>query len=122
MQISHKSLIMKKFFYLSTCSTCKEIIKEIDPKGHGFEMQDVKFHPISEKDLELLHKLTGSYEALFSKRSQKYKELNLKDKPLMEKDYKELILSEYTFLKRPVLVDGKKIFIGKTKELLEAYK
>ena len=31
---------------------------------------------------------------------------------LTEADYKKYILSEYTFLKRPVIVVGKKIFIG----------
>jgi arsenate reductase len=52
----------------------------------------------------------------------KYKEWGLKDKHLTEKDYRDLILQEYTFLKRPVVVNGKKIFIGSEKKTKEALK
>ena len=69
-----------------------------------------------------MKKMAGSYEALFSRRAMKYKEWGLKDKPLTEKDYRDLILKEYTFLKRPVVVNGKKIFIGSEKKTKEALK
>ena len=49
-------------------------------------------------------KLSGSYESLFSRRAMKYKSLGLKDQKLEEEDYKNYILEEYTFLKRPVFV------------------
>ena len=69
-----------------------------------------------------MKKMAGSYEALFSRRAMKYKEWGLKDKPLTEKDYRDLFLQEYTFLKRPVVVNGKKIFIGSEKKTKEALK
>ena len=51
----------------------------------------------------------GTYEALFSRIARKYKELNLASKQLTENEYKNFILNEYTFLKRPVIFIGKKI-------------
>ena len=57
-------------------------------------MQDIKTEPITAKQLEEMKKLAGSYEALFSRRALKYRELGLKDKSLSEKDYKKLILEE----------------------------
>jgi arsenate reductase len=48
--------------------------------------------------------------------------LNLKDKPLTEKDYRNYILEEYTFLKRPVVMINDKIFIGSEKKTVEALK
>ena len=33
-----------------------------------------------------------------------------------ENDYKKLLLSHYSFLKRPVLIINKKLFIGNSKE------
>ena len=42
--------------------------------------------------------------------------MGLKDRKLSEKDYRDLILQEDTFLKRPVIVNGKKIFIGSEKK------
>ena len=50
----------------------------------------------------------------------KYKELGLKDKKLTEEDYRDYILEEYTFLKRPVVIIDEKIFIGNEKKNLEA--
>ena len=51
-----------------------------------------------------------------------YKELGLKDKKLEEKDYRNFILEEYTFLKRPVTIINDKIFIGSEKKTVEALK
>jgi len=45
--------------------------------------------------------------------------MGLKDVKLTEKDYRRLILGEYTFLKRPVVVSGKKIFAGSEKKTVE---
>ena len=69
-----------------------------------------------------MKKMAGSDEALFSRRALKYKELGLKDKALTEKDYRNYILEEYTFLKRPVVIINDKIFIGSEKKNVEALK
>jgi arsenate reductase (glutaredoxin) len=112
---------MHKIFYLSTCSTCRRILSEISP-GDRFEMQDIKHQPISGEDLERLRSLSGSYRSLFSTRSRQYAAMGLKDKELSEQDLKKLILSEYTFLKRPVIVSGEKIFIGSDKNVISELK
>lgn len=85
-------------------------------------MQDIKTEKITPAQLDEMKAMAGSYEALFSRRAMKYKEMGLKDKKLTEDDYRELILEEYTFLKRPVTINGKKIFIGNDKKTVEALK
>ena len=85
-------------------------------------MQDIKFEKITPGQLDEMKSLAGSYEALFSRRALKYKELGLKDKKLEEKDYRKFILDEYTFLKRPVVIIDDKIFIGSGKKNVEALK
>lgn len=112
---------MKKFFHLSTCDTCKRIISELQLSS-DFIQQDIKAQAISEQDIEDMKQLAGSYEALFSKRARLYKERNLKEKSLSEKDYKSLILEHYTFLKRPVLINEHEIFVGNSKKTVEAAK
>lgn len=84
-----------------------------------FEKQEIKTETITSKQLNELKKLAGSYEALFSRKAKKYKEMGLKDEVLEEKDYQHYILNDYTFLKRPVVVDGDRIFIGNEKKNLE---
>ena len=85
-------------------------------------MQDIKTSSITPAQLEEMKKMTGSYEALFSRRAIKYKEWKLKDKKLTEKDYRQYILDEYTFLKRPVIIMDDKIFVGSEKKTIAALK
>jgi len=103
---------MKKVYFLSTCSTCKRIIKEKGLEKKGFSFQDIKTEKITPEQLDELKNLVGSYEALFSRRSLKYKAMGLKGKKLTETDYRNLILEEYTFLKRPVVLHGRKVLVG----------
>ena len=106
---------MKKIYHLSTCNTCQRILKELEPLN-GVELQDIKTVPITSAQLEEMHKLAGSYEALFSKRARLYQERGLKDKQLTQNNYKDLILEHYTFLKRPVILLENRIFIGNAKK------
>lgn len=103
---------MKKIYYLKTCDTCKRILKSIDTST--YLLQDIKTEPISVKQLEELHALTKSYEVLFSRRAKKYKQMDLKNQELSEKDYRQLILDEYTFLKRPVILNENEVLAGNT--------
>ena len=113
---------MKKIFHLGNCTTCQAIIKETKIDAKGFEMHEIKTEKITPTQLDAMKKLTGTYEALFSRRALKYKELGLKDKKLEEKDYKKFILEEYTFLKRPVVMLNDKIFVGSEKKTVAALK
>lgn len=111
---------MKKIYYLGTCSTCARIIEELGLKNKKFEFQDIKTDKITAAQLSEMKKLSGSYESLFSRVALKYKTLN--PKPSTEAEYKQLILSEYTFLKRPVIIAGDQIFVGNSKSTVAAAK
>jgi arsenate reductase (glutaredoxin) len=113
---------MKKIYHLGTCTTSQAIIKETAIDKKGFDMQDIKVEKITPAQLEQMKEMAGSYEALFSRRALKYKELGLKDKALTEKDYRRYILEEYTFLKRPVVILNKQIFVGSEKKTVAALK
>ncbi|WP_452230395.1 arsenate reductase family protein [Lacinutrix sp. MEBiC02404] len=112
---------MKKVYYLKTCSTCIRILKELNLSSE-FILQDIKKEEITEKELEEMKALAGSYEALFSKRATLYKKMDLKNQTLTEKDYKQYILEHYTFLSRPVFIIDNAIFIGNSKANVEAVK
>ena len=109
-------------YHLGNCTTSQAIIKATGVDQKGFEMQDIKFEKITPAQLDQMKKMAGSYEALFSRRALKYKALGLKDKKLEENDYRRYILDEYTFLKRPVVIIGEKIFVGSEKKTVEALK
>lgn len=102
---------MDTIYFLPSCDTCRKIIKML-PNGIALDFQDIREKPINEESLAKMYTLSGSYEALFSKRAQLYKERGLKDKNLTEVDFKSLILEHYTFLSRPVFIIKNEIFIG----------
>jgi len=102
---------MNKIYYLASCDTCRKIIKSL-PINHNLVFHDIKQDPISLEELEEMYALSGSYEALFSKKAQLYKSMDLKNKNLTEADFKKHIFEHYTFLSRPVFIINDKIFIG----------
>lgn len=113
--------LMRVFFYLSSCDTCKRIIKTLNLDA-TITRVDIKTNPLTVSQLDELYSLTQSYEALFSKRAQLYKQRDLKNQKLEDTDYRSLLLEHYTFLKRPVLVYDKTIFIGNSSKATEAAK
>jgi len=110
--------IKKKVYYLKSCNTCIRIIKQLGI-GEEFEYQNIKEQAITKKQVDEMKKLAGSYEALFSRRAMKYRSLGLNEKNLEEKDYRNYITEEYTFLKRPVFIIDEEIFIGNTKKVVQ---
>ena len=83
-------------------------------------MQDIKKEAITEEQLDMMKDMEGSYEALFSKRAQLYRQRALNEQKLSEDDNKNLILEHYTFLKRPVMLVGDQIFVGNSKKTVAA--
>jgi arsenate reductase len=111
-----------KIYYLASCDTCRKIIKSL-PNTEKLEFHDIRQNPISEEELAKMYLLSGSYEALFSKKAQLYKSMDLKNKTLTEADFKKYLLEHYTFLSRPVFIIDDKIFIGNgQKNIIEVIK
>ena len=110
---------MKKAYYLQNCTTCNRILSDLKWNN---EAQEIRSEKITSDQLEQMSKLAGSYEALFSRRAIKYKSMGLKEKVLLEDDYKRLILEEDTFLKRPVFIIEDEIFIGNSKSVIDSLK
>lgn len=111
-----------KIYYLASCDTCRKIIKTL-PNTDRLEFHDIRQNQISEQELEKIYLLSGTYEALFSKKAQLYKAMDLKNKTLTEVDFKKYLLEHYTFLSRPVFIIDDKIYIGNSqKNILEVIK
>ena len=107
---------MKKVYHLGKCSTCQRILTDLNWED---EQQEIRSEKITPEQIDEMARLAGSYEALFSRRAMKYKSMGLKEKTLSEQDYRQLILEEDTFLKRPVFLVNQQIFIGNAKKVVE---
>jgi len=111
---------MKKVYFLQTCDTCRRILKEINLEG--FDKHEIKANPVTVSQLEEMYSFSNSYEALFNKRAKKYKSMGLKNEVITEDNYRQFILEEYTFLKRPVFLVENDIFIGNSKKEIDRLK
>ena len=109
---------MKKIYFISTCTTCKNIIKKWNI-SESIKKIDLKKHTLKESDLEELFNISKSYESLFNKRAVLFRHMKKNFKKINEKDYKKMLLSHYSFLKRPVLFINGKLFIGNSKETVK---
>lgn len=113
---------MNKIYYLSTCDTCKRILKEVNPDD-SITLQDIKKNHITQSELEEAHKLLGgSYADLLNKRARIYKAEGLKEKNLSEADIKSWILKEYSLLKRPLAIIDGEVYAGNSKSTVAALK
>lgn len=112
---------MKKLFYLSTCSTCKRLMAGWNLPD-DVQLIDIKKDRYTADDIAEMYRLTGSYEALFSKRSQNFVAQGLKETIKSDEDYGKLLPQDYTFLKRPVFVYDEQIFVGNDKKTYEEVK
>ena len=108
---------MQKVFYLKTCGTCTKILKMFNLSD--WELRELKSAPITEEELAQMYAQTKSYEALFSKRSTQIKAREIDVNSLEEKDFKDLILDHYSFLKRPIFITDKEIFVGNDQKNIE---
>ncbi len=97
-------------------------MKELADVLEDVEHHEIKERPIEVRELDALRQKVGSYEALFSKRARQYRALGLHQHVLSERDYRQLILENYTFLKRPVIVVGEEAFVGSSKKSIAAAK
>lgn len=113
---------MMHVFYLSTCDTCKRILNELGIEKTNSNVQDIKTNPVTNDQFDKMAQLIDSPIDLINKRARKLKALNLSDQDFTLKKVKELVTTEYTFLKRPVFLFENRIFTGNSKKTIEALK
>ncbi len=107
---------MNTFYYLSSCDTCKRIMKELN-LPEEITLVDLK-KGVDEATIDGWFAHTQSYEALLNKRAQKLKGIDKNN--LKEADIRNLLLTHYTFIKRPILSYQKQLFIGNAKATVAA--
>ncbi len=95
------------FYGLPDCTTCKKALRRLDyHRVTNVKKRNIKEEPLIRAEVEKLATLLGGAENLFSRRSIKYRELGLRDKTLSKAEMLDLMVSDYTFLKRPILTAG----------------
>lgn len=114
-----------KFICYPKCTTCQKAKKWLNDKGVSYELRDIKENNPSEAELREWHKNSGlPLKKFFNTSGLLYKSLELKNKlPEMTDDEQiKLLATDGMLVKRPILVDGKKVLVGfKEKEYEELF-
>lgn len=101
------------FYGLPSCTTCQKALRRLDyHRVSDIRKRNIKEEPLSREEIERLAKMLGGAANLFSRRSNKFRELGLRDKTLSDNEMLDLMTEEYTFLKRPILVLGSRAVAG----------
>lgn len=112
-----------KFICYPKCTTCQKAKKWLDDKGVSYELRDIKENNPSETELREWYKNSGlPLKKFFNTSGLLYKSMELKNKlPEMTDDEQiKLLATDGMLVKRPILVNGKKVLVGfKEKEYEE---
>lgn len=108
--------------WLPHCTTCQKAVQYLEKKGYAVaEFRDVKSDPLDRKEVERLSELVGGADELFSRRARKYREMNLSERELSSDEMIQLMVEEYTFIKRPVLVSDGRAVAGFTSKSYDSF-
>ncbi len=101
------------FYWLPQCSTCQKALSDLAERGMTpAERRDLKAAPLGREEVERLAEMAGGADRLFSRRAIKYRVMNLHERELSAEDMIGLMAAEYTFIKRPVVVQGTRAVAG----------
>lgn len=103
-----KKIIM---YQKSTCGTCRKEKQYLTKAKVSFEEIDIVKEPPSRAFLEK-HIDANNLDAFMNKHSKPYRELNLAKKKVSKSRLITLMLKDPNLIKRPVMIDGKKVYFG----------
>ena len=92
---------------ISTCDTCKRALKTLAAAGREVQFRDVRESPLSEAEIEAITREFG--DLAVNKQSTTYRAFN---DFLKASDPEAQIAAQPTVMKRPVIQDGDRWYLG----------
>ena len=113
---------MIKIYTSPSCSSCRKVKKWFDEQQIPYEEKNIFAATLNEKDLrEILEKSENGTEDIISKRSKIVKENNIDIDSMTIKELIEFIRLNPSVLKRPIMVDDRKIQVGYNEDEISAF-
>jgi len=103
------------FICYPKCGTCRKARKWLDENGKKYEIRDIKEDKPTIKELTEWYKKSGlPLKKFFNTSGLLYKSLELKEKlsGMSEEEQLKLLAEDGMLVKRPILLDGEKVFVG----------
>lgn len=111
------------FLHYPKCTTCQATRKELDLCNISYEERDIRTDNPTYTEIKDWWERSGyPLKKFFNTSGMIYKEQNLKEKlpQMSEEEQLQLLATDGMLVKRPLMVDGNTISIGK-KAILDTY-
>ena len=106
---------MKQFICYSRCGTCRKAQKWLDAHNIEYEIRPIKEDNPTLEELKRWYAESGlPLKKFFNTSGGAYRQLDLKNRlrDMSEEEQLRLLAKDGMLVRRPILVDGKKVIIG----------
>lgn len=104
---------MVTIFMSSSCTSCRKAKKWLDTYDIPYNERNIFQNPITEDEIKAIMMLTeNGTEEIISTRSKTFKELDIEIDNLSLSELFDVIQENPGILKRPIIIDDKRIQIG----------
>jgi regulatory protein spx len=111
-----------KIYTSPSCSSCRKVKKWFELQQIEFEERNIFSAALNEDELkEMLSKSENGTEDIISTRSKVIKENNIDIESMSIKDLIGFIRENPSILKRPIMVDDRRIQVGYNEEEIRAF-
>lgn len=113
---------MIKIYVSPSCSSCKKVKKWFDEQHIPYEEKNILSSNLNEQELkDMLAKSENGTSEIISKRSKVIKENKVNVDEMTISQMIEFIRNNPTVLKRPIMVDDKRIQVGYNKDEITTF-
>ncbi len=105
-----------------SCSSCRKAKKWLDEHKVPYEEKNLFNHRINDGDIEMmLSHAENGFDDIISTRSKIFKEQELEVEDMSVSELKSFIISHPSVLKRPIIVDSKRMQVGYNDEEIRVF-
>ena len=105
-----------------SCSSCRKAKKWLDDHKVSYEEKNLFNHRITDEDIDsMLEHAENGFDDIISTRSKIFKEQQLEVDDMSIRQLKDFIIENPSVLKRPIIVDEKRMQVGYNDEEIRIF-
>lgn len=113
---------MVRIYVTPTCSSCRKAKKWLDERNVEYKEINLLQTKLTNEDLNLILKNTeNGFDDIISTRSKIIKESNIDINEMTVSELKKFIIDNPTVLRRPIIVDDKRLQVGYNEEDIDIF-
>lgn len=113
---------MIKLYVSPSCTSCRKAKSWLEEHDLGYEEKNIYHEPLSKEEIKEILMLTDEgTEEIISYRSQAYQDLEVDIDTLSMNDLLELFIEEPSLIRRPIILDDRRLQIGYNEEEIRMF-